>query len=147
MERTASAVWRGGFRDGSGSVSTSSGVLSNVSYSFATRFESQPGTNPEELIAAAHAGCFSMALAAQLDGAGLKPESIDTTAALTLEQQDGKWVISAVHLRVSARVPGADRIAFEKAAQQAKSGCPVSRVLKAKISMEAMLESESKAAD
>lgn len=147
MERTASAVWRGGFRDGSGSVSTSSGVLSNVSYSFATRFESQPGTNPEELIAAAHAGCFSMALAAQLDGEGLKPESIDTAAALTLEQQDGQWVISAVHLKVSARVPGADRIAFEKAAQQAKSGCPVSRVLKAKISMEAMLESESKAAD
>lgn len=147
MERTANAVWRGGFKDGSGIVSTSSGVLSNVSYSFATRFESQPGTNPEELIAAAHAGCFSMALAAQLDSKGLKPEHIDTSATLTLEQQGDKWTISAVHLRVSARVPGADPIAFEKAAQQAKRGCPVSRVLRSKITMEAILEAESKAAD
>lgn len=147
MERTASAVWRGGFKHGSGSVSTASGVLSNVSYSFASRFESQPGTNPEELIASAHAGCFSMALAAQLDSKGLKPESINTSAVLTLEQQGDKWTISAVHLRVNARVPGTDRTAFEKAAQQAKRGCPVSRVLKARITMEASLEVESKAAD
>lgn len=147
MERTASAVWRGGFKHGSGSVSTASGALSNVSYSFASRFESQPGTNPEELIASAHAGCFSMALAAQLDSKGLKPESINTSAVLTLEQQGDKWTISAVHLRVNARVPGADRTAFEKAAQQAKRGCPVSRVLKARITMEASLEVESKAAD
>jgi len=144
MERKASAVWIGGFKEGSGALSTSSGVLSNISYSFATRFESQPGTNPEELIAAAHAGCFSMALAAQLDSKGVKPESINTSAALTLEQQNGKWTITAIHLALSARVPGIDPATFEKAAREAKRGCPVSRVLKAKITMEATLESESK---
>ena len=146
MERKASAVWIGGFKDGKGTVSASSGVLSNMPYSFASRFESQPGTNPEELLAAAHAGCFSMALAAQLDSKGGKPESINTSAALTLERQDGKWTVAAIHLAVNARVPGIDQTTFEKAAREAKRGCPVSRVLKAKITMEATLESESKAA-
>jgi len=147
MERKANAVWMGGFKEGKGTVSASSGVLSNMPYSFGSRFESQPGTNPEELIAAAHAGCFSMALAAQLDSKGVQPESINTLATLTLEQQEGKWTIAAVHLAVNARVPGVDRTTFEKAAREAKRGCPVSRVLKAKVSMEATLESESKAAD
>lgn len=147
MERKASAVWIGGFKEGKGTVSASSGALSNMPYSFGSRFEGQPGTNPEELIAAAHAGCFSMALAAQLDSKGVRPESINTSATLTLEQQEGKWTIAAIHLGVNARVPGIDRKTFEKAAREAKRGCPVSRVLKAKISMEVTLESESKAAD
>lgn len=147
MERKASAVWIGGFKEGKGTVSASSGALSNMPYSFGSRFEGQPGTNPEELIAAAHAGCFSMALAAQLDSKDVQPESIHTSATLTLEQQEGKWTIAAIHLGVNARVPGIDRTTFEKAAREAKRGCPVSRVLKAKISMEATLESESKAAD
>lgn len=147
MERKASAIWRGAFKAGSGTVSTSSGALSNLPYSFATRFENQPGTNPEELIAAAHAGCFSMALAAQLDNKGFKPESINTSAALVLEQQHGKWTIAAIHLTVSATVPGIDRATFENAAREAKLGCPVSRVLKAKITLSPTLESESKAAD
>lgn len=146
MERKASAVWVGGFKEGRGTVSASSGALSNVPYSFATRFESEPGTNPEELIAAAHASCFSMALAAQLDGKGHKPESISTSAVLTLELQDGKWIIAAIHLAVHARVPGIDPTTFKRVAQEAKRGCPVSRVLKAKITMDATLESESKAA-
>lgn len=147
MERKASAVWIGGFKEGKGTVSASSGALSNMPYSFGSRFEGQPGTNPEELIAAAHAGCFSMALAAQLDSKDVQPESIHTSATLTLEQQEGKWTIAAIHLAVNARVPGIDRKTFEKAAREAKRGCPVSRVLKAKISMEVTLESESKAAD
>ena len=147
MERKASAVWIGGFKEGKGTVSASSGALSNMPYSFGSRFEGQPGTNPEELIAAAHAGCFSMALAAQLDSKDVQPESIHTSATLTLEQQEGKWTIAAIHLGVNARVPGIDRRTFEKAAREAKRGCPVSRVLKAKISMEVTLESESKAAD
>jgi osmotically inducible protein OsmC len=124
-------------------VSASSGILSNIPYSFASRFERQLGTNPEELIAAAHAGCFSMALAAQLNSKGAKPESINTSAVLTLEQQDEKWTIVAIHLAVTARVPGIDQTTFEKAAREAKRGCPVSRVLKAKITMESTLESES----
>ena len=147
MERKASAVWIGGFKEGKGTVSASSGALSNMPYSFGSRFEGQPGTNPEELIAAAHAGCFSMALAAQLDSKDVQPESIHTSATLTLEQKEGKWTIAAIHLGVNARVPGIDRKTFEKAAREAKRGCPVSRVLKAKISMEVTLESESKAAD
>src|SRR6476469_457908 len=144
MQRNASAHWSGGLKDGKGTLTSPSGVLKSTPYSFAPRFESQPGTNPEELIAAAHAGCFSMALAAQLDSKGVKPESINTSAALTLEQQNGKWTITAIHLAVSARVPGIDPATFKKAAREAKRGCPVSRVLKAKITMEATLESESK---
>src|ERR1051325_8761148 len=140
MKRRGSAQWRGGIRDGRGTVSTESGVLSETQYSFSTRFEEGKGTNPEELIAAAHAGCFSMALSGQLGNAGLTAESINTTAAVKLEKTDAGFTITAVHLDVTARVPGADRQAFETAANNAKAGCPVSRLLKAEITMEAKLE-------
>jgi len=140
MQRKASAVWKGGLKDGKGSVSSTSGVLSNTPYSFTTRFENTPGTNPEELIAAAHAACFSMALSAQLGGANLTPESINTTANLTMEKLDAGWTITAVQLDVTARVPGASQEALNKAAENAKSGCPVSKVLNAKITMNAKLE-------
>ena len=141
MQRKASAVWKGGLKDGKGTVSATSGVLSNTPYSFSTRFENAPGTNPEELIAAAHAACFSMALSAQLGGANLTPENISTSATLTMEKQDSGWAITAVHLDVVARVPNADAAAFQKAADNAKSGCPVSKVLKANITMSAKLQS------
>jgi lipoyl-dependent peroxiredoxin len=141
MERKASAVWKGGLKDGKGTVSSTSGVLSNTPYSFTTRFENSPGTNPEELIAAAHAACFSMALSAQLGGANLTPESINTSAKLNMEKLEAGWTITAVHLDVKARVPNADQAAFTKAAENAKAGCPVSKVLNAKITMDARLES------
>lgn len=141
MQRKASAVWNGGLKDGKGTISTDSGVLSNTQYSFSTRFEEGKGTNPEELIAAAHAGCFSMALSGKLGGAGLTADSINTTAAVTLEKTDAGFTITAVHLTVTARVPGADQQAFETAANEAKAGCPVSRLLNASITMEAKLES------
>ena len=140
MQRKASAVWKGGLKDGKGTVSATSGVLNNTPYSFATRFENASGTNPEELIAAAHAACFSMALSGQLGGANLTAESISTTATLTMEKLDSGWAITAVHLDVSARVPKADAAAFNKAAENAKSGCPVSKALKANITMTAKLE-------
>ncbi len=140
MQRKASAIWKGGLKDGKGSVSSTSGVLSNTPYSFTTRFENTPGTNPEELIAAAHAACFSMALSAQLGGANLTPSSIETAANLTLEKLDSGWTITAVHLDVVGKVPGADDAAFQKAAADAKAGCPVSKVLNAKITMSAKLE-------
>ena len=141
MQRKASAVWKGGLKDGKGSVSATSGVLSNTPYSFTTRFENTPGTNPEELIAAAHAACFSMALSAQLGAANLTPESINTTANLTMDKLDAGWTITTIQLDVTARVPGASQDAFKKAADNAKSGCPVSKVLNAKITMNAKLES------
>lgn len=141
MQRKASAVWKGGLKEGKGTVSSTSGVLSNTPYSFATRFENTPGTNPEELIAAAHAACFSMALSAQLSGANLTPESISTNATLSLEKLDAGWAITKVHLDVVARVPKADQASFNKAAENAKSGCPVSKVLNAEITMNAKLES------
>jgi lipoyl-dependent peroxiredoxin len=140
MQRKASAIWQGGLKDGKGSVSSTSGVLANTPYSFATRFEGTPGTNPEELIAAAHAACFSMALSGQLGGANLTPASIQTSATLTMEKLDSGWTITAVHLDVVGRVPNADQAAFQKAAENAKSGCPVSKVLNAKITMDAKLE-------
>jgi lipoyl-dependent peroxiredoxin len=141
MKRSASAVWKGGLRDGNGAISTDSGVLSDTQYSFTTRFEQGSGTNPEELIAAAHAGCFAMALSNELGQAGLTPESIRTTATVTLEKADAGFAITAVHLNVSAKVPGAERQAFEAAAaNNAKAGCPVSKVLNAQITMEARLE-------
>ena len=139
MERKASAVWKGGLKDGKGAVSSASGVLSNTPYSFTTRFENTPGTNPEELIAAAHAACFSMALSAQLAGANLTPESINTSATLTMEKLEAGWTITAVNLDVAAKVPGASAEAFNTAAQNAKAGCPVSKVLNAKITMNAKL--------
>jgi osmotically inducible protein OsmC len=140
MERKGSAVWKGGLKDGHGTVSSNSGVLSNTPYSFTTRFEGTSGTNPEELIAAAHAACFSMALSAQLAGAQLTAESIHTTATLTMEKLEAGWAITASHLDVSARVPKADDAAFMTAAQAAEKGCPVSKVLNAKITMTAKLE-------
>jgi len=140
MKRKGSAVWRGGLRDGGGAVSTESGVLSDTQYSFSTRFESGAGTNPEELIAAAHAGCFSMALSKQLEDAGMRADEIRTTATVTLEKTDAGFTITKVHLDVSARVPDADAAAFETAANNAKAGCPVSRLLKAEITMDARLE-------
>jgi len=139
MQRKASAEWKGGLKDGTGTVSSASGILSRTPYSFTTRFENAPGTNPEELIAAAHAACFSMALSAQLGGANLTPESIATSATLTLEKLDSGWAITAVHLDVAAKVPGASLEAFNKAAQDAKAGCPVSKVLNAKITIDAKL--------
>ena len=140
MDSKASAVWKGSLKDGSGEVSSESGVLSSAAYTFATRFEGKPGTNPEELIAAAHAGCFSMALSAQLGGAGLTPDHVSTTATVTLEQTDGGFAVTKVHLDVSAKVPGADQAAFDTAAGNAKAGCPISKLLNAEISMDAVLE-------
>ena len=141
MKRKAYAVWRGGIIDGSGTISSDSGVLSNTQYSFSSRFENGIGTNPEELIAAAHAGCFSMALSGQLGAAKLTPESINTTATVTIEKQGDGFTITAVHLDVRAKVPGASVEAFDTAAKKAKEGCPVSKVLNARITMDAVLES------
>ena len=140
MQRKASAEWKGSLKEGSGAVSSSSGVFSKTPFSFGTRFGDQPGTNPEELIAAAHAGCFSMALSAQLGTAGLTPDSIKTNATLSLEKLDSGWTITAIHLDVTGKVPKADADTFQKLAEAAKSGCPVSKVLNAKITMNAKLE-------
>jgi lipoyl-dependent peroxiredoxin len=140
MKRNASAEWKGGLKDGKGTISTDSGVLQGTQYSFSTRFEDGKGTNPEELIAAAHAGCFSMALSGQLGNAELTADSINTTASVTLEKTDAGFTITKVHLNVVAKVPGASQEAFTTAANNAKAGCPISRLLKADISMEAKLE-------
>jgi len=140
MDRKASAVWKGGLKDGKGEFTAQSGVFSHTPYSFKTRFEDAPGTNPEELIAAAHAACFSMALSAQLGAVNLTPESIHTDANLKLEKVDSGFQITSVHLDVTARVPQADDAQFQKAAETAKAGCPVSKVLNAKITMTAKLE-------
>jgi len=139
MQRKASAQWRGGLKDGKGTVSTASGALKSTPYSFSTRFEDQPGTNPEELIAAAHAGCFSMALSGQLGGAGMTADSIDTTATLTMEKLDAGWTVTKIHLDVTAKIPNADKAKFDEAANKAKAGCPISRLLKAEITMDAKL--------
>jgi osmotically inducible protein OsmC len=141
MKRKASAEWRGGLKDGKGAISTDSGVLEKTQYSFGTRFEEGKGTNPEELIAAAHAGCFSMALSGQLGNAGMTAERIATTATVTLEKTDAGFTVTSVHLDVSAKIPGADKQAFETAANNAKTGCPISRLLNANITMDAKLES------
>ena len=140
MKRKGFAVWKGGILDGRGTVSTQSGVLSDTQYSFSSRFENGIGTNPEELIAAAHAGCFSMAFSGQLGAAKFMPESINTTATVTIEKQGEGFAITAVHLDVKAKVPGASIEAFNMAAQKAKEGCPVSKVLNANITMDAVLE-------
>lgn len=141
MKRKASAVWSGGIKDGKGRLTTDSGVLQETQYSFSTRFEDGKGTNPEELIAAAHAGCFAMALSGQLGNDGMTAERIDTTASVTLEKSGDAFAITAVHLDVVAKIPGAGQEAFEKAAKNAKEGCPVSRLLNASITMDARLES------
>ncbi len=140
MKRNASAEWKGGLKDGKGRISTDSGVLENAQYSFSTRFEEGKGTNPEELIAAAHAGCFSMALSGQLGNAGLTADTIKTIASVTLEKTDAGFTITKVHLDVAARVPGATQEGFDTAANNAKAGCPISRLLKAEITMDARLE-------
>jgi osmotically inducible protein OsmC len=139
MIRKASAVWNGKLKDGKGTVTTESGVLAQTPYSFRSRFETGTGTNPEELIAAAHAGCFTMALSAQLTGAGLTPESLATSAALTLEKIEAGWTVTKIHLEVTARVPGVNNEAFQKAAADAKANCPISRLLKAEITLKATL--------
>jgi osmotically inducible protein OsmC len=141
MKRKASAVWKGDLKSGKGTISTDSGVLSNTQYSFSTRFEDGAGTNPEELIAAAHAGCFSMALSAQLGNADIVAESINTAATLTMEKLEAGWTVTGIHLDVTAKIPGADQTAFETAAKNAKEGCPISRLLNAKITMDAKLQS------
>jgi osmotically inducible protein OsmC len=140
MQRKASAVWQGGLKEGKGTVSTESGVLSQAQYSFGTRFENGKGTNPEELIAAAHAGCFSMALSAELGKSGITPEKIETSAAVSLEKLESGWTVTQVHLDVRAKIPGATKAAFEAAADSAKKNCPISRLLNAKISMQTTLE-------
>jgi lipoyl-dependent peroxiredoxin len=139
MIRKASAVWKGSLKEGKGTISSDSGVLSNTQYSFSTRFENGAGTNPEELIAAAHAGCFTMALSGQLTAAGIVPESLETTASLTMEKLEAGWTITKIHLDVTGRIPGNDAATFEKAAKAAEVGCPISRLLKAEITMTARL--------
>jgi lipoyl-dependent peroxiredoxin len=141
MQRTASAHWSGGLKDGKGTITSQSGVLSQTQYSFSTRFENGIGTNPEELIAAAHAGCFTMALSAQLGEAGMTAESLDTTATVTLEKTADGFSITASHLDLKAKIPGADKAKFEQAAQNAEKGCPISKVLNAKITLNAQLVS------
>jgi osmotically inducible protein OsmC len=140
MKRNASAVWSGDLKTGKGALSTDSGVLSGTQYSFSTRFENGKGTNPEELIAAAHAGCFTMALSAQLGEAGLVAESIRTTATVSLEKVGAGFSITAVHLDLTAKIPGASQQAFDTAADNAKAGCPVSKVLNATITLDKRLE-------
>lgn len=139
MKRTATAQWRGDLKAGNGTVSTASGVLSNSPYSFRTRFEDGKGTNPEELLAAAHAGCFSMALSAQLAQAGLTAESIDTECTIALEKQPDGFAITESHLDLTAKVPGATQEAFDTAVQAAKTGCPVSKLYKTNITLSAKL--------
>ena len=140
MKRTASAIWLGDLKQGKGTISTQSGVLKETPYSFTTRFENGIGTNPEELIAAAHAGCFTMALSASLGRAGFTPQKLTTQATLSLEQVAGNWTITAVHLETSARIPNIGREKFDEIAADAKANCPVSRVLNTKITLDAKLE-------
>src|SRR5580692_1356410 len=137
MKRKASAVWKGDLKTGKGSISTESGVLKDTQYSFSTRFENGVGTNPEELIAAAHAGCFSMAFSAELGKAGLTPESISTTATVTLDKTNEGFSVTQSHLDVTVKVPGADKNKVLEIANGAKAGCPISRVLNAKVTMDA----------
>jgi osmotically inducible protein OsmC len=145
MVRKASAVWQGSLKEGKGNISTESGTLSNAQYSFSTRFENGKGTNPEELIAAAHAGCFTMALSGQLGAAGITAENLETTASVTMEKLEAGMTITKVHLDVTAHIPGGDQTAFDKAAANAKAGCPISRLLKADITMTAKLVTEKSA--
>jgi lipoyl-dependent peroxiredoxin len=140
MKRTANALWRGDLKSGQGALTTASGVLSSTAYSFHTRFEEGKGTNPEELLAAAHAGCFTMALSAQLGQAGLTAESLETTCTISLEKQPDGFAITQSHLDLKAKVPGASQEAFDKAVHNAETGCPVSRLYKAKITVTATLQ-------
>jgi osmotically inducible protein OsmC len=139
MKRSASAVWKGGLKDGKGTVSSESGVLSNTPYNFRMRFENEKGTNPEELVAAAHAACFSMALSLFLGEAGMTPDSIETKATVSLDQVDGGFAVTSSHLETSVKIPNADKAAFDKAVETAKTGCPISKLLNATITMDARL--------
>jgi osmotically inducible protein OsmC len=139
MKRSASAAWSGGLKDGKGTVSTGSGVLSDVPYNFSKRFENEQGTNPEELIAAAHAACFSMALSMILGQAGMTAENIATTATVSLDQTEGGFTVTSSHLQTTVKIPNADNAAFQKAVEAAKSGCPISKLLNATITMDAKL--------
>lgn len=140
MKRTGSAIWQGDLKSGNGTVSTESGVLSQTPYSFSTRFETGKGTNPEELVAAAHAGCFTMALSVQLGEAGLTPEKLETTATVSFDKVQDGWTVTNIFLNVRGKVPNADEAAWNKATQAAKSGCPISRLFNTTITMEAQLE-------
>src|SRR5262245_65044619 len=139
MKRSASALWKGGLQDGRGTVSTESGAVSNVPYTFRMRFESEKGTNPEELVAAAHAACFSMALSLFMANEGLTPESIETTCTVSFENIDGAWTVTSSHLETRVKSSGADSARFQKAAEGAKAGCPISRLLNTAITMNARL--------
>ena len=140
MSKNASAIWKGSLKEGGGTISTETGVLNNAPYGFKSRFENGPGTNPEELIGAAHAGCFSMAFALMLGNAGLTPEKIETHAAVTLQQDGAGFTITSSHLTVTAKIPGIDQARFNEIANQAKEGCPVSKVMNTKITMDAKLQ-------
>lgn len=139
MKRKASAVWNGSLREGKGSISTESGVLKNTQYSFSTRFENGTGTNPEELVAAAHAGCFAMASSAELGKAGITPDSLEVTATITMDKTEAGFTIVESHLDLKAKIPGADQTAFDTAINTAKAGCPISRLLNTKITLDAKL--------
>ena len=139
MTTYGTAVWKGGLKDGKGAITTKSGALKEYPYGFTTRFEGQPGTNPEELIGAAHAGCFTMALSLILGEAGFTAEQMETKAEITLTKQDDGFAITAVHLTLKAKIPGADDAKFQELAAKAKAGCPVSKVLKAEITLDAAL--------
>lgn len=141
MKTSGSAEWQGGIKDGKGAISTQSGALKDYPYGFSSRFEGKPGTNPEELIGAAHAGCFTMALSLILGEAGLTAERMETKAEVTLEKLPDGFAITSVHLTLKARIPGADQAKFEELASKAKAGCPVSKLLKAEITLDATLES------
>jgi len=141
MKRKASAIWRGGLKNGRGNLSTESGVLRETPYSFSTRFENEMGTNPEELVAAAHAGCFAMAFSAELGRAGITPDAISVTAMVTLDKTDAGWTVTASHLDVTAKIPGADKTQVLGIANVAKLGCPISRLLRANVTMDAKVES------
>jgi len=140
MQRKATAVWHGDLKSGRGAISTASGVLQETQYSFGTRFEQGVGTNPEELIAAAHAGCFAMALSAELGQAGWTPSAIHATAAVTLEKTEAGWTVTRSHLDLTATVPGLDPVKFADIANSAKANCPISRLLNATVTLEAKLE-------
>ena len=140
MKRSATARWEGDLKAGRGSITTESGVLQAAPYSFGTRFENGRGTNPEELVAAAHAGCFTMALSAELAKAGLVAERLDTKATVTLDRVDGGWGVTASHLELVAKIPGATEASFRAAAGAAELGCPISKLLNAKITLDARLE-------
>jgi len=140
MQRKAVAIWQGGLKTGKGTISTQSETLNDVQYSFSTRFENGTGTNPEELIAAAHAGCFAMALSAQLEGAGMKPEKLEVAATVKLEKLESGWAVTESHLDLTANVPEADPDKFEACADAAKKGCPISKLLNTKITLTAKLD-------